>query len=220
MTDKVRDQHEIDVIVDNKTVNNEAEKKPKYPKIVILFLVFIIFEVFSGGGFRTVLMIYMKNFIKFSDTTATAIYHTYATFSSFTPIIGAIIADAYLGPYKTIKYSLMIVIAADILLTITSIQKLGGSHSIGLGIALLMKSIASGGLGPCLGTLGANQFRADQKKYLERYFSVFYLSINIASSVSSIVLPMLRNDVKCYDQDCYPLGLFNCLYSILNYFLK
>lgn len=101
MTDKVRDQHaEIDIIVDSKSSSNEAAQKPKYPKIVILFLVFIIFEVFSGGGFRTVLMIYMKNFIKFSDTTATAIFHTYATFSSFTPIVGAIIATP-VGPAST-----------------------------------------------------------------------------------------------------------------------
>lgn len=53
---------------------------------------------------------------------------------------------------------------------------------------------------------GANQFNSEQKKYVETYFSVFYLSINIASSVSSIVLPMLRNDFKCYGQDCYPLA--------------
>jgi dipeptide/tripeptide permease len=32
------------------------------------------------------------------------------------------------------------------------------------------------------------------------------LSVNIAASISSVVLPMLRNDVKCYSEDCYPLA--------------
>ena len=159
MTNKIEDAiTNTNLISDQKLtstpVTDETKPKEKYPKIVILFLVFIVFEVFSGGGFRTVLMIYMKNFVLLSDNTATAIYHTYATFSSFTPVLGAIIADAYLGPYKTIKYSLMIVITADILLTITSIKPFARSHLAGLIISLFLKSIAAGGLGPCLGTLG------------------------------------------------------------------
>ena len=83
---------------------------PKYPKIIILYFVFIIFEVFSGkkmrwkirlnspfsnffylyqlgGGFRTVLMIYMKNFIHMDDSTATAVYHAYSTLTAYTLLI-------------------------------------------------------------------------------------------------------------------------------------
>lgn len=158
MPDKVKDEiinvFEKKLTSDEPNKQDEAKSKPKYPKIVILFLVFIIFEVFSGGGFRTVLMIYMKNFILLSDNTATAVYHTYVTLSNFTPILGAIIADAYLGPYKTIKYSLFIVITADIVLTITSVKPLTRSNLPGLAIALILKAIAAGGLGPCLGTFG------------------------------------------------------------------
>ena len=75
-------------------------------------------------------------------------------FKRFTPIIGAIVADVYLGPYRTLKYSIMVTILADIVLTITSIQSLNNSHMAGLIITLLLKCIASGGISPTLGTFG------------------------------------------------------------------
>jgi len=43
---------------------------------------------------------------------------------------------------------------ADIVLTVTSIKILKGSHLIGLVVTLLLKCVASGGIGPSLGTLG------------------------------------------------------------------
>ena len=152
MTAKIEDKP-IELTV-HSTKSTKNVKKEKFPKIIILFMIFVVFQVFSGGGFRAVLMIYLKNFIHVNDDTATAIYHAYSTISAFTPIIGAIIADAYLGPYRMVKYSLLITIIADIILTITSIKPLTGSHSIGLGIALFLKTISAGGISPCLGTLG------------------------------------------------------------------
>jgi hypothetical protein len=76
----------------------------------------------------------------------------------FTPIIGAVIADVYLGPYRTLKYSILITILADIILTVTSIQVLRGSHLAGLVITLLIKCVASGGISPSLGTFGKENF--------------------------------------------------------------
>jgi dipeptide/tripeptide permease len=156
MTAKIEDKS-IELTVLSKT-SKKDEKQEKFPKIIILFMIFVVFQVFSGGGFRSVLMIYMKNYIHLNDDTATAIYHAYSTISAFTPIIGAIIADAYLGPYRMVKYSIMITIIADIVLTITSIKPLTGSHGIGLGVALFLKTISAGGIGPCLGTLGNNYY--------------------------------------------------------------
>lgn len=57
-----------------------------------------------------------------------------------------------------------------------------------------------------MSAFGGNQFGPDQKKYLGTFFSIFYLSINIGSTIGTVLTPILRNDVKCYDNDCYSLA--------------
>ncbi len=35
---------------------------------------------------------------------------------------------------------------------------------------------------------------------------MFYLSINIGSTIGTLLTPIFRNDVKCFGNDCYPLA--------------
>ena len=44
-----------------------------------------------------------------------------------------------------------------------------------------------------------------QKKNLERFYSILYTLMNLGCFLGSAVLPVLRKDVKCYGNDCYPL---------------
>lgn len=57
-----------------------------------------------------------------------------------------------------------------------------------------------------MSAFGGNQFGPGQKKYLETFFSIFYLSINIGSTISTLITPIFRNDVKCFGHDCYALA--------------
>ena len=57
-----------------------------------------------------------------------------------------------------------------------------------------------------MNVLGANQFNKEERNNMDKYFSVHYLSISIASSASSFIFPMIRNDIKCFGEDCYPLA--------------
>jgi MFS family permease len=82
-----------------------------------------------------------------------------------------------------------------------------GAPSIyGPGIGLFLIALGTGGIKPCVAALGGNQFKPDQKRWLENFFSTFYMCINIGSLLSTIITPFLRNDVKCFDNDCYPLA--------------
>jgi dipeptide/tripeptide permease len=62
------------------------------------------------------------------------------------------------------------------------------------------------GIKPCVSAFGGNQFDASQTRYIETFFSIFYLSINIGSTVATLITPILRSDVKCFGQGCYPLA--------------
>ena len=62
------------------------------------------------------------------------------------------------------------------------------------------------GIKPCVGAFGANQFKPTQQRYIENFFSIFYISINLGSLISTILTPIFRSDVKCFEKDCFPLA--------------
>lgn len=50
--------------------------------------------------FAAVLVLYLNNFLNWNEDFATTIYHTFVALCYLTPILGAIIADSWLGKYK------------------------------------------------------------------------------------------------------------------------
>lgn len=64
---------------------------------------------------------------------------------------------------------------------------------------------------------GGNQFESNQKRYIETFFSIFYLSINVGSTIATIITPIFRSDIKCFGNDCYPLGIKKFFICKLNY---
>jgi solute carrier family 15 oligopeptide transporter 1 len=75
-------------------------------------------------------------------------------------------------------------------------------------VGLLLIAIGTGGIKPCVSAFGGDQFKLpQQEKQLQQFFSLFYFSINSGSLISTFLTPVLREDVKCLDQDtCYPLA--------------
>lgn len=75
-------------------------------------------------------------------------------------------------------------------------------------LGLLFIAIGTGGIKPCVSSFGGEQFvMPHQVIQLQQYFSLFYVSINAGSTFSTIITPILRNDVKCFGQDsCFSLA--------------
>lgn len=69
-----------------------------------------------------------------------------------------------------------------------------------------MKGLGTGGIKPCVASFGGQQFEPTQTKWINSYFSIFYMMGNIASIVATIITPILRSQVKCYEADCYPVA--------------
>lgn len=55
-----------------------------------------------------ILALYLRNEMGYTEVSSTAILHVFNFFGQFCPILGAIIADSYLGDAKTILYFLFI----------------------------------------------------------------------------------------------------------------
>ena len=46
------------------------------------------------------LVLYFKYFLRWDDDLATSIYHAFVALCYLTPILGAIVADSWLGKFK------------------------------------------------------------------------------------------------------------------------
>ena len=181
-------------------------KNDKYPYVVFLIIVNEFCERFSFYGMRTILFIYFTQFIKMNENTATAVYHAYSSLCYFTPIFGALIADGFIGLYSTIVILSVVYLIGEVIVTMTSIIPFGAPNVYGPIIGLILIALGTGGIKPCVSAFGGNQFKPTQTRYLENFFSVFYLSINIGSTIATILTPIFRSDVKCFGNDCYPLA--------------
>ncbi|XP_023224622.1 solute carrier family 15 member 1-like isoform X1 [Centruroides sculpturatus] len=180
--------------------------KEKYPKAVFFIIGNEFCERFSYYGMKAILTLFLVNIIRYDDDTATTIYHTFSMGCYFTPIFGAMLADSFLGKYKTIFYISIIYALGNIVLASAAIPN--GIPMIPFTmIGLTLIAVGTGGIKPCVAAFGGDQFSPNQEKELQKFFSFFYLSINCGSMISTILTPYLREDVKCFgDNSCFALA--------------
>ena len=69
-----------------------------------------------------ILAIYLKSELNSSESSSTTIFHVFAGFMSLCPIFGAILADQYLGKFKSILWMSVINIIGLLIMTLATIQ--------------------------------------------------------------------------------------------------
>ncbi|KFB35383.1 AGAP010383-PA-like protein [Anopheles sinensis] len=185
-----------------------VEKKLKYPRAIPFIISNEFCERFNYYGMRTVLVLYLTRKLDFDDDTATVLYHTFTTLVYFMCVIGAIIADSWLGKFRTILYLSIVYTIGSGCIALGAIPTWDLNARAMTIAGLLLIAFGSGGIKPCVAAFGGEQFKLpEQAKYLALFFSMFYFAVNSGSFVSTMVTPILREDVKCFDDDdCFPLA--------------
>ncbi|CAF1368558.1 unnamed protein product [Adineta steineri] len=143
------------------------------------------------------------------QTVATSLTTFFRFYSALTSMVGAIVADQYMGKYKTIVISCFIYIIGLLILLLTSIPQ---SLSIGLGmpgliIAMLFLGLGTGGIKSNISSLMAEQytrkkpFKKVSKRNIEviispsitteSMFHYFYLVVS-AGSLASILTTLIE----------------------------
>ena len=102
----------------------------------------------------------------FDKDTSTVIYHTFAALCYFFPLIGGIIADSYLGKFKTIFFVSILYFFGMVMMAVSAIPQLnngqdkpGTINDILALTALLVIAMGTGGIKPCVSALGGDQFK-------------------------------------------------------------
>ena len=152
-------------------------------------------ERFSFYGMKAILVIFMTKHMLdasgahdfLSEEEAKAWYHAFNSAVYFFPILGAIIADAFLGKYRTILYLSVVYCMGHAALAMDETRT-------GLMIGLSLIAIGSGGIKPCVSAHVGDQFGKDNASLLEKVFGWFYVAINLGAAASTLITPILLSE--------------------------
>lgn len=149
-------------------------------------------ERFSYYGMRTVLVIFMTQHLRdasgelavLSEADATAYFHWFGSAVYFTPIAGALLADVFLGKYRTI-------VGLSIVYCLGHLALAMDDTLVGLALGLGLISLGSGGIKPCVSAHVGDQFGDANANLLPKVYSYFYFSINLGAFISTLLTPLL-----------------------------
>lgn len=179
----------------------------KYPKSIFFIVLNEFCERFTYYGLRTVLTLYLTQRLYYSESTSTALYHSFAMMAYFTPLLGAMIADSWLGKFRTILYLSILYAIGCVILSVGAIpEALNTMKAVSL-VGLVVIALGTGGIKPCVSAFGGDQFKEGQEQQLQQFFSIFYFSINLGSVISTFITPILREDVQCFgERTCFSVA--------------
>lgn len=149
-------------------------------------------ERFSFYGMKGILIIFMTKYLMdahgaedfMGADEAKGYYHLFTSAVYFTPILGAILADAFLGKYKTILFLSIVYCAGHFALAMDETR-------MGLAIGLGLIALGSGGIKPCVSAHVGDQFGKSNGHLLEKVFGWFYFAINLGAFASTLLTPWL-----------------------------
>jgi POT family proton-dependent oligopeptide transporter len=139
-------------------------------------------ERFSFYGMRSILVVFMVQYLMIAEKDAKATYHLFVSACYLLPLLGGYVADRFLGKYRTILYlSLLYCIGHA---TLSMFESKTGLYW-GLGLIAL----GSGGIKPCISSFVGDQFTEKNKHLVEHVFNMFYFSVNFGSFFSTLLIP-------------------------------
>ncbi len=149
-------------------------------------------ERFSYYGMRAILVVFMTSMLMntqgdldpMGEAEAKTYFHIFASAVYFFPFLGALLADAWFGKYRTIIWLSLVYCGGHLVLAIDHTR-------VGLLLGLMLIAIGSGGIKPCVSAHLGDQFGSLNRHLLSKAFSWFYFAINVGAFFSMMLTPML-----------------------------
>ncbi|XP_010246838.1 PREDICTED: protein NRT1/ PTR FAMILY 8.3-like [Nelumbo nucifera] len=163
-------------------------------------------------GIATNLVTYLTNKLHEGNASAARNVTTWQGTCYLAPLIGAVLADAYWGRYRTIAvFSTIYFIGMCTLTLSASIPALKPPSCVGsfcpvatpaqyaiFFFGLYLIALGTGGIKPCVSSFGADQFDdTDRRERVKKgsFFNWFYFSINIGALISSSLLVWVQDNL-------------------------
>ena len=145
-----------------------------------------MWERFSYYGMRAFLILYMVHVLGFDDRHAGSVYGTYTASVWGAPILGGIIADRWLGQYKSVLIGGIIIALGHFTLAFHPLP----AFYAGLGLIVLGTGLLKPNVSGIVGSLyETNDARRDAG------FSIFYMGINLGAALGPLIAGYLAQRV-------------------------
>src|SRR6185503_15731364 len=160
-------------------VGNEAAERFSYYSVNGILVMFMTTYLMNARGQLDVM----------TETQANGWYHTFVTAVYGLPLLGAVLADAVLGKYRTVLWLSIVYCLGHFALALNNTR-------MGLMIGLSLIALGAGGIKPCVSANVGDQFGNRNQHLLQRVYTWFYFSINLGSAFSTILIPRLLHDKR------------------------
>jgi POT family proton-dependent oligopeptide transporter len=145
-----------------------------------------MWERFSYYGMRAFLILYMVHALNFDDKHAGSVYGTYTASAWALAIFGGIIADRWLGQYKSVLIGGIIIAIGHFTLVFHALPFFyAGLAFIAVGTGLLKPNVS--------GIVGSLYDKNDPRR--DAGFSIFYMGINLGAFLGPIIAGALAQKV-------------------------
>jgi POT family proton-dependent oligopeptide transporter len=145
-----------------------------------------MWERFSYYGMRAFLILYMVHVLGFDDKHAGSVYGTYTASAWAAAIVGGIIADRWLGQYKSVLIGGIIIAAGHFTLAFHPLPFFyAGLGLIVIGTGLLKPNVS--------GIVGSLYEKNDARR--DAGFSIFYMGINLGAALGPFIAGYLAQRV-------------------------
>ncbi|KAJ6828669.1 protein NRT1/ PTR FAMILY 5.10-like isoform X2 [Iris pallida] len=178
-----------------------------------LFIIGVeVAERFAYYGISSNMITYLTGPLGEPTAASAAAVNTWSGVASMTPLLGAFVADSYLGRYRTIMIASLLYLLALGMLTLSSVMPTLHPHMCSgtscpptqFQIALFFSSIylvafAQGGHKPCVQAFGADQFdQNDPEESISRssFFNWWYFSLCAGTVVTILVLNYVQDNIS------------------------
>ncbi|XP_058091254.1 protein NRT1/ PTR FAMILY 5.10-like [Magnolia sinica] len=184
-------QYEVDRKVENRLIGGW--------KSAIYIIGVEAAERFAYYGLSGNLIMYLTTVLNESTVSAAKNVNIWTGVSTLLPLLGAFIADSYLGRYRTILISSLIYLLGLSLLTTSAAMVIPLQfRELLVFISLYMVSMGLGGHKPCIEAFGVDQFDDDSEKGRKdknSFFNWGYFAVCSGGSVGMLVAIYIQDNV-------------------------
>lgn len=156
-------------------------------------------ERFSFYGMRTILVVFMTKYLHLmvdgqvgtpmNGAKADETFHLFVSATYIFPILGSLLADIFIGKYRTILWLSIVYCLGHLALALMGGP--GMTPASWLYAGLIMIAVGSGGIKPCVSAHVGDQFGKKNSHMMTRVYQWFYFAINFGSVASTALTPLL-----------------------------
>jgi len=189
----------------------ELKCRPSDWRAPAIILGFECLESMAFNGVATNLVVYIRSVLHGGIASSASTVSLWYGTSFFVPILGAVIADAYWGNYKTVLISLAVYLLGMVLITAAFIPSAAalcnlnpcpsseGTQNVIFFSGLYLAAVGCGGVRSALLPLGADQFNNENSLDMQKrrdFFSLFYICVIFGVITSGTIVVWIQENVS------------------------